>query len=389
MQRAAKNSESERPKTQFSSISLWLEGAKRTAGIELHMNYWVVRDKAAKGHWLDFGVMIPRDITCANLSIHIPDENVMIESLGFLFADEDIARAVFNENLSTKKDDKIITLEWLERTVSVWDFMRPGDCKETVGNGKLISFDIARLRKEEKQKIKGALYLRFRLRGNYIEQLLKIEKRGTIAFDSVFTSTQVFDFRVNQIRSTDVNIKGLLQKGKAVFAKLHFFLIVPSRDDFALSSEAIHAARHIENVPWAHYLTGNKKSKLFNDPLYTVYHWRKRGEVSTDKQLPEEFVLYAKFKTIRLGRRSLLLYLSVALVLGVISNGIFEGFKALANLACSKPQQKIENAQFKRSNGNKRKPPQQKAPVPSDKRQDQPGSTVIPEKTGTQSNQNQ
>jgi hypothetical protein len=56
-------------------------------------------------------------------------------------------------------------------------------------------------------KDEADLYLRLRLSGKYIRKLLKVENRGAIAFESVFTSTQVVDARINQMRSLDDEIR--------------------------------------------------------------------------------------------------------------------------------------------------------------------------------------
>ena len=209
------------------------------------------------------------------------------------------------------------------KIISVYNFSQNEDVDVQKLNGKMFGFKVAEIRKRLKDE--ADLYLRLRLSGKYIRKLLKVENRGAIAFESVFTSTQVVDARINQMRSLDDEIKEKLTNGLAKFSKVHFFLIVPSRDEYTLSSETLHAARHIENTPWANYIEDKQKSRLFVDPLYTVYHWKRTNqEEKPGRELGSEFVLYAKFKRTRLGWRPFFLYLMVAIGLGILSNFLYD-----------------------------------------------------------------
>ncbi|TGK17594.1 hypothetical protein [Leptospira stimsonii] len=290
---------------------------------EIHLNYWLVRKFIRKSLYsFDLGIKLSNLDKEKLLCIYIPSTDIEVSSLGHYFKSENLARAVFNENISLHSDDKNVELRFAEdqeRNISIYDFDKKLDLKSEPLHGQVISFNIQELLKKAHNP--KNLYLRLRLVGPAVKKLIRLEKRGIIPFESVYSSSQIMDFRLNQFRSLNPSIKEKI-KGKIYkFDKVHFFFVVPSADEFQSSFEPINGTRNLESHLWDEYVSESKNQNLFNDPFYTAYHWKRNSHDSKSKI--EEFSVYAKFKRTQFGFRSFTVYSMVAILLSMMASYLY------------------------------------------------------------------
>ncbi|MGD9158680.1 MAG: hypothetical protein PVG39_09755 [Desulfobacteraceae bacterium] len=262
-----------------NSIAIWTENPP--AASDLHINYWILkRAPLFRDHFLDFGLKL-LDCDGGSVNIYIPikfKENNLLE-IGSELCRRDLANALFNENCEIiSNEGKRFDIKLPKERLTVFIFDKENDVRiEQRYDGTLFTISIP---KEKKN-----WYIRFRIKNTHsdiVSNLLKPHTLKTIRtsfsqkhtpggsfYQSVRSSVEAVDFRVNNKRDLNLSLLDEYQNKFIRLRKLHFFLIYDNDEEFIFSSIKPTKVRLLENKIWRNYLKGLSGA----DRKYCATHW--------------------------------------------------------------------------------------------------------------------
>lgn len=184
------------------------------------------------------------------------------------------------------------------------------------------------------------LFVRFRLMLESFDSFAKKKKVSNDWLQSAFSSTYLFDIRLNDVRELAKKKKELVEfKGFLLpeFKKVHFFYMADSEENVENGSSMKLDKRLLEYERWHSYLGNNLKFASVN----IAHHWKsvsqyivglKKAEVSDSQNSklelePKEtkisnFTLFFKTEFSDCQFKRLFLYISIIVVLGMIASAI-------------------------------------------------------------------
>lgn len=184
------------------------------------------------------------------------------------------------------------------------------------------------------------LFLRFRIKLDSFSAFAKKKKVSNDWLQSAFSSTYMFDIRLNDVRELSKKRKELVEHQGfklPVFSKVHFFYMADSEEIVENGSSIQLDKRLLENDRWHTYLGDNFEFASEN----IAHHWKKKEEFKMSlskvsnkgsqntridtiaKREPvREFTIFFKteFSDIRLKR--IVGYLCLIIILGALSSTI-------------------------------------------------------------------
>lgn len=115
-------------------------------------------------------------------------------------------------------------------------------------------------------------YFRIRVRSDSLGRLLVRGVEGDRLAGSVSTNTDVIDFRINEPRGLEDNLREHLgSRGQLQISKLHFVVLVPV-GEHVVSLNPPHVCRRLESTLWDDYFNFGKRR-----PEMSVFHWKRKG----------------------------------------------------------------------------------------------------------------
>jgi hypothetical protein len=148
---------------------------------------------------------------------------------------------------------------------------------------------------------------------------------------SHFESTEIVDFRLNEIRDLPQPIASYLSNPICI-STVHFFLIRETNSELKLSHTEFKRCRILEKKLWNIYLKGESfNEKYFTPDQMLIYHWTetKNQKKCTDSDKPEninkptqflnKFSAFAKFSATNVTRKTLIEFLFYFILLGIVS----------------------------------------------------------------------
>lgn len=253
-----------------NSIAIWADNPPNDS--DLHINYWIIKKKKFfRDHFLDFGVKLS-DWEGGKVHFYIPIKNIdeCISEIGSELKKRELSNALFNENCEiTTSSDKRFEIKLPNEKLTIFTFDKNHDLtSEQLYDGTLFSIKFP----DERQN----WYIRFRVKIQYYLALrnfikLRKEKRkwktirssfsekhtpGGSFYQSVRSSIEAVDFRVNDKRSLNLS---LLDEKQGLFLnlrKLHFLLIHDIDEELIFSTTKVKKTRLLEDEIWSAYLHG-------------------------------------------------------------------------------------------------------------------------------------
>lgn len=366
------------PLEQENSMQTSLQSAETPVGIDIHVNLWegniCGRDDSLV--YFDFGLMIydVRDIE--NIYVYCPFE-VKVEEVkdlgGCIIDNQILVGAIFNENyricsgeprrllvqnLSGEclcragmvRPDSISNLKNVELATSESQARDTGSNAEDKiaeqSNKKFIiySLDInndlkvkyieeagyrgTRLSLSVKEiltgqygeNIKGVhqYYFRLRVEVDINKLSLIFQRPKTISpLHNAFITSQVIDFRLNDLRSCTALVRDEFAKG-AHFSiqRVHYLLLRKTTDVFIHQGEKV-SSRLLEKDLWESYIGGLKNSVV-------AYHFKEKiddGPLSKRKSI-NDYSILTRFEFECFNARKIVGYFYIALYIGVISSSL-------------------------------------------------------------------
>ncbi|MFI3221572.1 MAG: hypothetical protein QX191_00915 [Methylococcaceae bacterium] len=330
------------------SLAFWLEGNTSVdTSIELHFNYWLLNMGSKQEiDYLDVGVKFKSLESLNSINIFFPFEiktNNYIDNLGLTLSNNrELIAAIFNariDNLKTvssnvfdicfvnNKKDKLRLFTQIE--LSDKD-ANNGVSISNQDGGSILSFPTTLIQLSEQEsstagEVETAFgYFRFRIKLSSEDKksISQIYVSKDAKFLSRIESTEIVDFRVNEVRNLPNKIVSKLNNNSCI-TSVHFFLIRETNSEHKLSHSEFKRCRLLEKNLWDSYLSVPPNISIPEQML--IYHWKEPLQKQNDKQYLENFSAFAKFCTITVTRWRLAGFICLGVILGMIS-GVFGNF---------------------------------------------------------------
>jgi hypothetical protein len=303
-----------------NSVAIWSDSPPHKS--DLHINYWITKNRMIfRDHFLDFGLKL-LNWDGGEIKFYIPIKDIgnNLLEIGSELKERELANALFNENCQIAVDNAKrfkIGLPDEELTVFVFDVGNDVHSEQKYG-GTLFSINVPSERKN--------WYIRFRIRIQYPQAIIGLFKghswktiRSSFSkkftpsgsfYQSVRTSVEAVDFRINDKR--DLNVS-LLDENQAKFLdlrKLHFFLIYDNDEEFVFSTTKPKKVRLLESNVWNRYL----QSVSADNKKYCATHW------SCTPPVEEGWEIFVKIKFASANILTMAWYMILIMFLAFIIN---------------------------------------------------------------------
>ena len=332
---------------------------KKEDEFEIHVNFWnteindVVSHKRKHLYALDFGVVCPLNLK--ELVLLIPakvEKDQFVDLVSRLASDRELMCTVFNENLTiaskpTKsyhliknEDESLLFLLYELSNENIVDINYSRD------NGYTV-IKIANNLETIPPKTAKNIYVRFRILLNDVHAFSIQRNVSNDWFQSAFSSSYMFDFRLNDVRELDKKVSEKLKHDHYEMAKLnkvHFFYMADADEVVENGSSMKLDSRLLETQRWHSYFGNNVQLNREN----LAHHWKKciLKTVRKDdegKQVDEyvrtpfdDFSLYFKVVYSHYKYRRVLIYSTIVFILGFLASSAVSFLQSLWNLTTDK-----------------------------------------------------
>ncbi|MCE1058102.1 hypothetical protein LU646_09420 [Pseudomonas alloputida] len=332
------------------SLAFWVEGSKPVENIkpdvELHFNYWSLSGKSETViDYLDVGVKFSGLETFDAIKIFIPfhvTEQNYAANLGRAVCNTPtLISAIFNTRVKeTLLDGERMDITFRQEKESKLRFhcqIEVGSHGEGVtlnrlnreGDGTTLSFPLVLFKKEKEASLESIPhYFRFRIKMSAEDKkvISQLSKQKDSKLLSRFDSTEIVDFRVNEIRNLPAQIRSKLEYDSFI-SSVHFFLIRETNSEHKLSHTEFKRCRVLEKDLWETYLKENNEEINLPEQML-IYHWREQSKRNSDGELLEHlenFSAFAKFSKTVITRATIFWFIISVLALGA-SSGIIGNY---------------------------------------------------------------
>lgn len=266
-------------------------------GMEIHINLWNVRTRGGLDFYaIDFGLKYSKDVDSLKLALPFEAKKEDFLDLAHVLTNnKSLLCTVFNAdmNISSEQSDSIhdvVNIDSGEK-MSIYELsVRNLEWKEFDPESNSTELLITPHYKKDSVKADN-VYVRFRIRLHDINMFAHTRKLSNDLIQSAFSSTRLFDIRLNDKREIDKKlIEGVLYEGFQMvkIEKMHFFYMADAEETLENGSNISLDTRMLEKEKWNPYLEETEMSAE-----YLAYHWKlKRRE--NDKPLYSTFSVFFK-----------------------------------------------------------------------------------------------
>lgn len=349
------------------SLAFWLEGnnSKKT-NIELHFNFWSLNDNEKHSiNYLDVGVKFLGAATAEYIKVYFPflvPKEKYVSSLGAIICGQSqLLPAIFNTNVKSvnpgpertdstfqNEQDSKLRFHWQIELGNPGEGVSLEDVVDANDSGTILSFPMKLFRnstvdfpnEEERPN-----YFRFRVKisnddKNTLSQTYRSKDAKVL---SRLESTEVVDFRVNEIRNLPPKIRSRLESDSCITA-VHFFLIRETHSEHKLSHTEFKRCRVLEKSLWDPYLRTDPRSNLTIPEQMLIYHWKEsvtNEDGSETLRYLDNFSAFAKFSKTTVSTATLAGFILTIIALGVIS-GVTGNFLYGALVSSEEPSCNVQ-----------------------------------------------
>ena len=303
----------------------------------LHVNFWSLEDikttENLKNPILDIGIKIKNYEELKNLTFYCPFaiDKSLIYDLSNKLAKKNNASIIFNTDCEIQTKDSYTIVEIIEHEEQLLVFPLEQVIKDIYqikrdlgrnqsGTQIVFSFEsfYKYVQSVEKLKEMDTLYIRFRIKNVSLKDYIYFDSEPiNKSFESAFSGTRIIDFKVNEKRNIDEDIRAeiIVNKQKwATFKDVHFLVMVPSSYDLTSFYKKTMTCRELEEDLWDDYL---ETSIDFSKGHVLAYHWRDKEEES---KKCEDFACLVKVNYSRAEKSTIALYMLSVIALGILSS---------------------------------------------------------------------
>lgn len=322
---------------------------------DFQINLWnsvvknVATGKVSRFKAIDFGVVCPLStrtlIFLFPFEVKYEDFQDLVKCLSL---DTDLLCTVFNDDLksSSEPSKSYHTIDGLSDNSDI-QYLMYELSKENIrdlsydsqSNLTQLTISINSIFDVE-QHSKYSLFLRFRIKLHNFDAFAKKKDVSNDWLQSAFSSTYMFDVRLNDVRELSKKRKELVEhQGFQLpeFRKIHFFYMTDSEEIVENGSSIKVDKRLLENDRWHSYLGDNLEFTTEN----IAHHWKKKEEFRLSlKEVKKEgeqkarlttvptrttvknFSIFFKTEFSDIRKVRVLGYLALIIILGIISSSV-------------------------------------------------------------------
>lgn len=337
------------------SLAFWLEGINSDKHeIDLHVNYWLLHQNTDREiSYLDIGVKFQglhdnQEGAEGAINVYFPfkitKENYH-PGLGELVCSRtDLIQTIFNSRhkSTSNSSNTSVDIEFESKKEDVLRVFTQISCSPENGGVRIVDTDegstllfpiklFSMVREsdsdvvEENNLLPGYIRFRIKLSANETKVLSQSYKHSDSFILSRLESTEIVDFRLNEVR----DLPGIIQSKNLIGAgikNIHFFLIREVDSEYKQAHANFHRCRLLEKELWNEYLNLHLKENMAPKQML-IYHWKESGKITdnngSEKQSSiEKFTAFAKFSKITVTYKNLCLFLFFALLVGAVSGAM-------------------------------------------------------------------
>lgn len=345
------------------SFALWYNATDPNATkkeVEVHINLW---DKSICGGarddiQIDFGLLVSDIEGIDEIDLYCPfsiDKSAIIDLGQKILNHPELVNAIFNENYHTSsgaprrlevispsdKKEKTNTNSINDRTDSsrrktpfliyqleienevsidrIPNHTGPTNEDDDNSFGSLIKFKINKLLEgsQEDRTSTQKYYFRFRIETTTDKMELFCQRPHNISpFSEAFVTTEVIDFRLNNLRSCCSGVQDRISQGKKFkITSVHYLILRLTSDTLIQQGDTV-SSRLLEQNIWKEYIPSLTENII-------AYHFKKKSdEKDINSEGVKEFVILTRFEYQKTNRWLLGTYLYMLIYMSVLSNAL-------------------------------------------------------------------
>lgn len=336
------------------SFAVWYERSKNEEAnisqdecADLHINYWssLPYNGCGENCFFDFGIKVNDISSISKINIYCPyelDKKDIID-LGGKISNDTLINAIFNENYPIKigvpkhclvyadelknfiiyalDENSEIGITTLKRTKNKSDDPN----KKEPAKGTIISLLVEDLVKNASPEMQTEKSYYFRIRILASKEKLGLitrEVKNVNPFRDAIETTELMDFRINDIRSCcDVVKDKFLINHKFKFNTIHF-LVMRDVNHKVVAEGLQYTCRLLEQDIWNQYLDNLQDNIL-------AYHFKKKSEQGKNVN---DLIVLIKFTYKKITITTIFWYIISAITIGLWINILYEELRNIGIL---------------------------------------------------------
>lgn len=265
--------------------------------MEIHINLWNVRTRGGADFFaIDFGLKYHKDVNAIKLVLPFEAKQENFSDLAHVLTNnKSLLCTVFNADMSisSEQSDSIHDVENLdsEERMAIYELSARNIVWKTFDKDS-NSTELTIKPQYEKNKLKeDKVYVRFRIKLHNLSMFAHTRKLSNDLIQSAFSSTRLFDIRVNDKREIDKKlIEGIMFDNYKIvkIEKMHFFYMADAEETLENGSNIPLGTRMLEKERWDPYLGDSE----MNDE-YLAYHWKLNSRKKEDA--PDPYTTFSVF----------------------------------------------------------------------------------------------
>ena len=299
--------------------------------MEIHINLWNVRTKGGDDFYaIDFGLKYHKDVDSIKLVLPFDAKQEDFSDLAHVLTNnKSLLCTVFNADMSISSEqsdsihdvinldsgEKMAIYELSSRNIEWKPFDK--DCNST---------ELTITPRYEKEKIKeDKVYVRFRIKLHNLSMFAHTRKLSNDLIQSAFSSTRLFDIRLNDKREIDKKlIEDIVYDDYKMvkIEKMHFFYMVDAEETLENGSNIPLGTRMLERERWNPYLEDSEMNEE-----YLAYHWKLNCQKKEDVIEPyATFSVFFKTNYTSYDIRRIFRYSIIVILLSFLGSLIVSAF---------------------------------------------------------------
>lgn len=318
------------------SFGLWYKKNVENAGnpvFSVHMNFWSESMKKGESNpSLDIGIKVKNFEKVKEIVFHCPfvfSEDQMVDLASKLKSVKN-ANLIFNTDgkieekelhsiylLKREKQEETILLLPLKKETASFHLKYELNVDDEKSD---IKFDftefndhINSLKKKNDIREVDEVYIRFRITSDSLKDRIYFDTEpSNKSFESAFTGTRVFDFKINEKRNLGSNTISVLDKDNYEFPQIdviHLLLMEPSSYDLEAFANPQMTCRELEGELWKDYFENEID---YSNGKILAYHWKFENKDSCSCLI--------KVKYSKTDKKIIISYVFIVLALGILGS---------------------------------------------------------------------
>ena len=296
-----------------SDFAFWFKNATlNLRQPDIHLNLWVGYNNESS--FIDIGIRFYKEMKIRKYFVYVPFEVSLsdVEDLFETFSYEDVVQGIFNKTCEVirKVSGEYIELSYDGEKEKILPLSQLGITVSRCGQGSILCLNL----KNIKFLLKTTnIYVRWRLSYLALSRIMKKRQLRDFSIDSPYImSNYRYFFKINEIRSLPLDVKGKINSNTKYFDKIVMILV--NNNKIEINTENCYKIRVLEEEQFKNY-----KPNKYTGSNSNVYQWHISNSNSCN------FLIEAQLR--KINWFSVLIYFLIILMTGLFTDGLFECIK--------------------------------------------------------------